>query len=353
MTLISTDPRYLLVMGDRERERLFNDYIDQRVRREREDARKRRRDGMENFRQFLEASSAVTVDTQWRTFKEQCADDPIFTDIDKLDSLNVFMEYIKELEVKEVERLKQEKLERRTRSRKCREAFRRLLDEQWVAKKINVKTRWKQFKPLIKNDTRYLDMLEEDIEGSTPAELFYDLIEDREDRYHKDRKKVKEMLKTAQITIDVRISYEMFVESIKSQESFQLVDETNLKYIYQDLHDKALKAEEKTKKKAKKRFAQILRNTKITRTTTWDQIKTHLPTTPNISYLPLDEKERKQIFDEHLKKRALDDDFDSSSDDEEGIIHERRRSQKKDRRRESRSSTSSVTKKKKRTQFFR
>jgi len=252
MTLISTDSRYLLVMGDRERERLFNDYIEQRLKREREDARKRRRDGMENFRQFLEASSAVTVETQWRTFKDQVADDPIFTDIDKLDSLNVFMEYIKELEVKEVERIKQDKLERRTRSRKCREAFRRLLDEQWLARKINVKTRWKQFKPLIKSDTRHLDMIEEDTEGSTPAELFYDLIEDLEERYHKDRKKVKEMLKAAQVVVDARISYEMFVDSIKSHENFQLVDETNLKYIYDDLHDKALKAEEKTKKKSEK-----------------------------------------------------------------------------------------------------
>jgi len=150
MALISNDPRFMIIVGDRERERLFYEFNDQRTRKERDEARKRRREGMENFRQFLESNKSVTVDTQWRIFKDQVEDNPVFKDIDKLDSLTVFMEYIKELESRDIERLKQEKVERRTRSRKCREAYRNLLDECWAARKINVKTRWKDFKPLVK-----------------------------------------------------------------------------------------------------------------------------------------------------------------------------------------------------------
>eukprot|EP01124_Arcella_intermedia_P016949 TRINITY_DN2356_c1_g1_i2.p1 TRINITY_DN2356_c1_g1~~TRINITY_DN2356_c1_g1_i2.p1 ORF type:complete len:800 (-),score=237.79 TRINITY_DN2356_c1_g1_i2:128-2527(-) len=335
MTLISGDPRYLLIMGDRERERLFNNFIELRSRKERDDARKRRRDGMIAFRQFLESNKAITIETQWRSFKEKISANPILEDMDVLDSLSVFMEYIKELEAKENERLKLERQERRTKSRKCRDAFRVLLEEQLAARRINVKTRWKQFKPFVKSDKRYLDLLEDDIEGSTPAELFYDLIEDLEERYHKDRKKVKEILKAAQVTMDAKVTYDIFLEHVKNNESFAHIGDLNMKFIYQDLYEKALKAEEKTKKKAKKRFNQVLKYTKITKTATWEHVQNSLPT-PDSSYTILNDNEKKEIFEEHVKKRAAEEDFDTTDDDEEGLIHERRKKDKKDRRPHSR-----------------
>jgi len=118
MTLVSTDQRFMLIVGDRERERLYNEFIEQRARKERDDARKRRREGMENFRQFLESNKTVSVDTQWRVFKEQVADNPVFKEIDKLDSLSVFMDYIKELESKDIEKLKQEKIRKKNQIQK-------------------------------------------------------------------------------------------------------------------------------------------------------------------------------------------------------------------------------------------
>jgi len=106
MTLISSDPRFMLIVGDRERERLFNDFLDERARRELSEARKRRREGMENFRIFLESDKSVSVDTQWRVFKEKIADHPFFKELDKLDSLSVFMDHIKRLESEDIDRLK-------------------------------------------------------------------------------------------------------------------------------------------------------------------------------------------------------------------------------------------------------
>jgi len=60
-------------------------------------------------------------------------------------------------------------------------------------------------------------MIEDDIEGgysSTPAELFYDLIEDLEERYHKDKKRIKEILKENQVNVNPQITYESFIEAI-------------------------------------------------------------------------------------------------------------------------------------------
>jgi len=213
--------------------------------------------------------------------------------------------------------------------------FQHLLDEYWVARKINVKTRWKEFKQNIKNDPRFLNLQEDDVEGSTPAELFYDLIEDLEERYHKEKKRVKQILKEVQVNVNAQVSYETFVEAINKHENYQLLDESNLKFIYSDLQDKAVRVEEKTKKKSKKKFLSTLKTLKITKGSTWDQVKGSLPA-ENITF---SEKEQKDLFEEHLKKRAMEDDFDSTSDEEEGAIHERRRSHKKERR-HSRSSNS-------------
>jgi len=337
MTLISNDPRFIIIVGDRERERLFYEFNDQRTRKERDEARKRRREGMENFRQFLETNKAVTVDTQWRIFKDQVEDNPVFKDIDKLDSLTVFMEYIKELESKDIERLKLEKVERRTRSRKCREAYRNLLDECWAARKINVKTRWKDFKPLVKNENRFTDLLEDDVEGSTPAELFYDLIEDLEERYHKEKKESKEILKEAQIVIHAQFTYENFFEVVNKHEYFKLLDEANLIFLYSDLQEKAVKVEEKSKKKIKKKFLSVLKNIRISKSTTWDEIKGTIAS--SLESIPLSDSEQKDLFDEHYQKRNDEDDFDSTSEEEEGAIKERRvRSSKKDKERKHRSS---------------
>lgn len=46
-----------------------------------------------------------------------------------------------------------------------------LLDEHWASKKINVKTKWKQFRPTIKSDPRYLAMIAEEIEGYLDSNL--------------------------------------------------------------------------------------------------------------------------------------------------------------------------------------
>jgi len=133
-------------------------------------------------------------------------------------------------------------------------------------------------------------------------------------------------LKEVQVNVNAQVSYESFVEAINKHENYQLLDESNLKFIYSDLQDKAVRVEEKTKKKSKKKFLSVLKTLKITKGSTWEQVKGSLPSAENI---PFADKEQKDLFDEHLKKRAMEDDFDSTSDEEEGAIHERRRSHKK------------------------
>lgn len=55
--------------------------------------------------------------------------------------------------------------------------------------------RWNRFRLLIERDPKYLNMLDLEFPGSTPAELFYDVIGDMKDKLDADKKVVKEILK--------------------------------------------------------------------------------------------------------------------------------------------------------------
>lgn len=51
--MISSDSRYLGIPGEREREKLFNDFWDIKERKEREEQRQQRRMALDRFRNFV------------------------------------------------------------------------------------------------------------------------------------------------------------------------------------------------------------------------------------------------------------------------------------------------------------
>lgn len=52
---------------------------------------------------------------------------------------------------------------------------------------------WKEIYPLIKDDPRYNNLL--GVPESTPIDLFWDLMEDLEDRLYEDKKTIYDALK--------------------------------------------------------------------------------------------------------------------------------------------------------------
>jgi len=130
MTLVSTDPRFLGVSTDIDRERLFDDFLNRRARKEREDERNKREKSIEEYSKYLTSNKNITVNTQWREFNEMASSEPVFEALDQLDRLRIFMDYIKKLETDEEEKYREEKFEIRRRDRYCRQAFRELIREQ-------------------------------------------------------------------------------------------------------------------------------------------------------------------------------------------------------------------------------
>jgi pre-mRNA-processing factor 40 len=339
MLQVTNDKRFLTIQIDRERERLFDDYVRERVKRERDAEGAAKRKQISEYREFLDTLSEINISTEWRAFYAQYQKDPLLAGMEKIDVLNGFIDLMRKIEDKDQDQVRAERTARGRTSRKAREHFRKLLDEHWVAKRINVKTKWKEFRPLIKNDPRYVAMLDENIEGSTPAELFYDLIEDLEDRYQRDRKKLKDFMKEINLSVDSMMTYLVFEDRVKKVDGIDMIDPVNLKLLYHELRDRANEDEHKIKKKARSRFDDVLDRLHVRKTSTWESVQRRIPKTADVQYLPLSDDERLQIFNEHMKRRAVDNDFDEDSDiEEEGAVRERRA--KKHRRRSHSSSRS-------------
>lgn len=101
-----------------------------------------------------------------------------FEVLTQFDMLNGFQNHMKALE-RAFNDSKQDVKNRKLRKeRQSRDAFRSLLDDLRRAGKITAGTKWSSMIPLIGNDERYLNMAGQ--AGSTPQELFWDVVEDEE-----------------------------------------------------------------------------------------------------------------------------------------------------------------------------
>jgi len=99
MTSVSKDSRFLGVSTDIDRERLFDDFLNRRDKKERDEEDIKRENYIDEYRKFLMDSGNINVNSQWREFQDIAKGDPAYENLDKLYRLKIFTEYIKKLEL--------------------------------------------------------------------------------------------------------------------------------------------------------------------------------------------------------------------------------------------------------------
>jgi len=138
--------------------------------------------------------------------------------------------------------------------------------------------------------------------------LFYDAVLDLEERYEKDKRRVRDIVKDNKITLSNTMPFDEFLSKISDHHYYEHVDEANVQSIFQELIEKALKESERTKAQSKTCFSEILTKFSITRETTWEKIQEHL-TRPDILYLHLSDEEKLSLFESEMQRRVLENDF--------------------------------------------
>jgi pre-mRNA-processing factor 40 len=182
---------------DDERRQLFEDYIIElkKVDLEREvSTRKAAMDELVDVLQGLDLGPY----TRWSEAQgiiqsnPRFQDDQKFRSLSKFDLLTAFENHIKILEKTTNDARQLQKNQKARRERQNRDRYASLLQELKASNKIRAGTKWTQIYPLICDDLRYQTMLGQS--GSSPMEMFWDMVEEEERALRSTRNDVLDVL---------------------------------------------------------------------------------------------------------------------------------------------------------------
>ena len=231
MSRLSYDERWRAV-DEKEREDVFEDYIDLIYKKEEDEWKKEREVKKKLFLEKMKFKK-IKSDTLWKDICVEFKDDPVFASMEKIDRIQTFADYITTLESEE----KREKREKdKYQGYLNREKFRELLQISVEEKNLNLETKWGDFVAQIKDREEYLNMLAQ--EGSTPLELFQDKINELKKEYKKVKKIFKEIITKNKIEIKYHISFEEFDNLISQFKESKMISLDMKKLLYEHIKKK-------------------------------------------------------------------------------------------------------------------
>jgi pre-mRNA-processing factor 40 len=186
---------------DIERRQLFEDYIVELKKANIEREASTRKAAMDELVEILRGLDLEPY-TRWSEAQgiiqsnQRFQGDEKFQTLSKSDLLAAFENHIKNLEKTFNDTRQQQKNQKSRRERQNRDRFLSLLEELKRSNKIKAGSRWSQIHPLIAADERYTAMLGQS--GSTPLDLFWDMVEEEERALRSTRNDVLDVLDVCQ-----------------------------------------------------------------------------------------------------------------------------------------------------------
>uniref|UniRef100_A0A1B6EA38 Pre-mRNA-processing factor 40 homolog B n=1 Tax=Clastoptera arizonana TaxID=38151 RepID=A0A1B6EA38_9HEMI len=293
---------------DNERRDIHDDCVFNLAKREKEEAKTRKKRNMRQLAAMLDAMLQIEHRTTWQEAQQMLLDNPNFVDdasllgMDKEDALVVFEDHIRELEKEEEEEKERVKKRTKRQQRKNREGFGQLLDELHEQGKLTSMSLWVELYPIISADLRFSAMLGQS--GSTPLDLFKFYVEDLKSRFHDERKIIKEILKEKGFDVEISTTFEEFATVVCEDRRSATLDAGNVKLTYNALLEKAearererLKEESRKQRKLESGFRNLLRDVDADYRSEWDEIREKIQDHEAFRVLSL-ESERIRIFKE-------------------------------------------------------
>lgn len=182
---------------DDERRRLFEDYIIELKKANVEREANTRRAAADELVDILKDLNLEPY-TRWSEAQGIIQSNPRFQNdqkfqaLSKSDLLTAFENHIKSLEKTLNDSKQQQKNLKARRERQNRDRFLDLLAELRKANKIKAGSTWTKIHPMVVNDDRYVAMLGQS--GSTPLDLFWDVVEEEERALRSTRNDVLDVL---------------------------------------------------------------------------------------------------------------------------------------------------------------
>jgi pre-mRNA-processing factor 40 len=189
--------------NDDERRQLFEDYIIELKKANVEREATTRKAALEELVEILKDLELGPY-TRWSEAQgiiqsnQRFQGDQKFKALSKSDMLTAFENHIKQLEKTFNDARQQQKNMKSRRERQTRDRFLGLLHELKKSNKIKAGTKWSQIHPMIMDDERYIAMVGQS--GSTPLDLFWDLVEEEERALRSTRNDVLDVMDVRQLS---------------------------------------------------------------------------------------------------------------------------------------------------------
>ena len=161
----------------------------------------------------------LNVSTRWRAAHETILAAPAFRQstelhhIETIDILTVWEDYSRQLEQEHEQEIKKIRIERVRKARKAREAFVALLHELKHDGVLTRSSKWRDLYPKIKKDERYENLL--GLQGSSPLDLWMDVVDDMQDEVERGAEKVEQYLKQQQKVVGIETKWEEVEDWLK------------------------------------------------------------------------------------------------------------------------------------------
>lgn len=192
---------------DRERRQLFEEYIIGLKKTHMDQQTTMHRSAMDGLTELLPKLNLEPY-TRWADAQGIISSttpfekDEKYQTLSQFDILTVFQNHMKALERAFNDSKQEDKNKTFRKERKARDGFRSLLADLRKEGKINAGTKWMQIVPLIENDERYKNIVGQG--GSSPQDLFWDIVEDEERGLRGPRNDVLDVLEVSDTTYPIR-----------------------------------------------------------------------------------------------------------------------------------------------------
>jgi pre-mRNA-processing factor 40 len=230
-----------------ERRQLFEEYIIGLKKAHAEEQTVKRKSAMDGLVDLLPKLSLEPY-TRWADAQgiisstQPFQNDEKYQALTQFDILTAFQSHMKALE-RAFNDSKQEAKNRKFRKeRQNRDAFKALLGELRKDGKINAGTKWSAIVPHIEKDDRYLNMAGQ--AGSTPQELFWDVVEEEERGLRGRRNDVSDVMQDKRFELTPTTDFQEFLAVMKDDRRTANIEPDVLKLIFDRERDKRPKRDE-------------------------------------------------------------------------------------------------------------
>jgi len=233
-----------------ERKQLFEEYIVELKKQHIEQEAATRKSALDDLGAILKALELEPY-TRWSQAQEildqteRIQTDERFKLLSKSDVLTAFENHIKSLERNFNDARQQQKASKARRERQNRDKFLELLQSLRSQGKIKAGTKWMSILPTIQDDPRYVAMLGQ--AGSTPLDLFWDIVEEEERALRGRRNDVYDVLEDKRYEVTPKTSLDEFLDIMHADRRTANIDRDVLELIYQRLHEKIMRRSEDEK----------------------------------------------------------------------------------------------------------